>query len=312
MADIVITEFMDEAVARDLAEARDVLYDPGLVDRPDDLAAAARSCRALIVRNRTRVDAALLDLCPDLRVIGRLGVGLERIDLAACKARGVVVCPARGANAVSVAEYVIATLLIMLRGAYHATAQVIGGAWPRRELIGREAAGRALGLVGFGAIARHVAVRAQALGLRLMACDPFVHPEDPVWRELRTERVALDRLLETSDAVSLHTPLTEETRHLIDAAALAKMKRHAILINTTRGGVVDEAALVEALRAGAIGGAVLDVFAEEPLTADRGALFAGVPNLLLTPHIAGVTEDSNRWLSLLTVENVLRVLDDPA
>lgn len=178
MADIVITEFMDDEVAADLARTHDVLYDRTLVDRPDDLLREASGARALIVRNRTRVDAALLQECPRLRVVGRLGVGLERIDLAACAARGVEVCPARGANAIGVAEYVIATMLMLLRGAYGMTDRVAAGAWPREALIGGEAAGRTLGLVGFGDIARHVAVRARALGMRLVATDPFVHAED--------------------------------------------------------------------------------------------------------------------------------------
>jgi len=308
MADIVITEFMDDAVAAELAASHDVLYEKDMVDRPDDLAREASRCRALIVRNRTRVDEALLDACPNLKVVGRLGVGLERIDLKACAARGVEVCPARGANAVAVAEYVIATMLILLRGAYGATGRVIAGEWPRNALIGREAAGATLGLIGLGDIARHAATRASALGMDLVAFDPFVHEEDPVWREMRTEAVTLEGLLERSDVVSLHTPYTPQTANMIDAAALARMKNDAILINTTRGGIVDEDALIDALKNGQLGGAALDVFAEEPMTADSGARYADAPNLILTPHIAGVTTDSNRWISVLTVQNVLRVL----
>ncbi len=308
MADIVITEFMDDDVAADLAATHDVLYDKDLVDRPEDLVREAAQARALIVRNRTRVDAALLEACPNLKVIGRLGVGLERIDLAACSKRSVEVCPARGANAVSVAEYVIATMLVLLRGAYGATGRVIAGEWPRGDLIGREAAGATLGLIGFGDIARHVATRASALGMTLVAYDPFVHEEDPAWRELRVEAVPLARLLEISDVVSLHTPFTEQTANMIDAAALKRMKDDAILINTTRGGIVDEDALVAALRAGTLGGAAMDVFAQEPMSAERGALYDGVPNLILTPHIAGVSIEGNRWISVLTVQNVLSVL----
>jgi (S)-sulfolactate dehydrogenase len=309
MADIVIAEFMDEGVARELAETHDVLYDKDLVDRPADLLAAARDCRALIVRNRTRVDAALLDECPRLCVIGRLGVGLERIDLEACEARGIPVFPARGANSVAVAEYVIAGLLVLYRRAFLASHRVIAGAWPRLEMSGRDLAGKRLGLVGFGDIGRQVAKRARALDMSLMAHDPYVPAEDPAWRDLDTERSGLDRLLSGSDAISLHVPLTEETRHLIDQAAFARMKPDAVLINTTRGGVVDEAALIAALEAGGLGGAIVDVFEEEPLSAAAGAKFAEVPNLILTPHVAGVTEESNHRLSTLTVENVLRVLN---
>lgn len=153
MADIVITEFMDDAVVAELARDHDVLFDKGLVDRPDDLVREASRCRGLIVRNRTQVTAKLLDQCPDLKVVGRLGVGLENIDLAACKARGIEVCPARGANAVSVAEYVVATMLMLMRGLHRTTAPVIAGEWPRNAFMGREVAGATFGLVGFGDIA---------------------------------------------------------------------------------------------------------------------------------------------------------------
>lgn len=309
MAEIVITEFMDDAVVADLAGDRDVLYDKGLVDRPEELAREASLCRGLIVRNRTQVTAELLDQCPDLKVVGRLGVGLENIDMAACAARGVTVCPARGANAVSVAEYVIAAMLMLMRGLHRTTGPVIAGTWPRNEFMGREAAGVTFGLVGFGDIARHAAARASALGMETVAHDPFLHEEDPVWREMRARRVSLEELLAGADVVSLHVPLTGSTRNLIGAAAIAGMKDDAILINTSRGGIVDEEALVAALKDGSLGGAALDVFAGEPVTAASGARFDGVPNLVLTPHIAGVTHQANRWTSVLTVRNVVRVLD---
>ncbi len=310
MAEIVITEFMNDAVVAELARDRDIFYDKGLVDRPADLAREASRCRGLIVRNRTRVTAELLDRCPDLKVVGRLGVGLENIDLGACAARGIQVCPARGANAVSVAEYVIATMLMLMRGLHRTTAPVIAGTWPRNQFMGREAAGAVFGLVGFGDIARHAAARASALGMEIVACDPFVHEEDPVWREMRVRRASMAELLAGADVISLHVPYTDSTRNLIDAAALAAMKDDAILINSSRGGIVDEAALVAALKGGKLGGAALDVFAGEPVTAATGKRFEGLPNLILTPHIAGVTHQSNRWTGVLTVQNVLRVLDE--
>lgn len=311
MAEIVITEFMDDAVVADLAKDRDVFYDKGLVDRPADLVREASLCRGLIVRNRTQVTAELLDQCPDLKVVGRLGVGLENIDMAACAARGIQVCPARGANAVSVAEYVVATMLMLMRGVHRTTGPVIAGTWPRNEFMGREAAGATFGLVGFGDIARHAAARASALGMEIVAHDPFVHEEDPVWRDMRARRASLEELLAGADVISLHVPFTDSTRNLIDAAAIAGMKDDAILINTSRGGIVDEDALITALSGGTLGGAALDVFAGEPVTAEYGARFDGVPNLILTPHIAGVTHQSNRWTGVLTVRNVIGVLDTP-
>jgi (S)-sulfolactate dehydrogenase len=302
MADIVITEFMDEAAIRAHLANFDVLYDPQLVDQPEQLMDALRDARALIVRNRTQVRDALLAAAPRLRVVGRLGVGLDNIDGAACKARGIEVYPATGANDRSVAEYVITAALMLLRGAWLATTAVAAGEWPRQRLMGRELSGRQLGLIGYGAIARETATRARALGMTIAAYDPYLPAEHAAWAN--TRNLPLPELLATSDVVSLHVPLTPETQNLIDATALSRMKPDAILINAARGGVVDELALVEALRAGKLGGAALDVFAREPVDATYGQRFLGVPNLLLTPHIAGVTVESNARVSDLIARRV--------
>jgi (S)-sulfolactate dehydrogenase len=306
VSDIVISEFMDEAAIADAFQGRDVLYDPKLVDKPAELHAALANCRALIVRNRTQVRGALLEAAPRLKVVGRLGVGLDNIDLAACKARGIAVRPATGANDLAVAEYVITAAAMLLRRAWFATGQVAAGTWPRMDLIGCELAGKRLGLVGFGAIARLTAAKGAALGMRIAAYDPFVPAENPVWTGV--ERCTLDSLLATADVISLHTPLTPETRHMIDAKAIGTMKPSAIVVNAARGGVLDETALVEALKAGRLAGAALDVFETEPVTKASGARFQGVPNLILTPHIAGVTEESNVRVSGVTAQAVLDVL----
>jgi (S)-sulfolactate dehydrogenase len=308
MPDIVITEFMDEAAIAEHFAGRDVLYDPKLVDDPPRLQAALADARALIVRNRTQVRPALLAHAPKLRVVGRLGVGLDNIDLDACKARDIAVFPATGANDLSVAEYVITAALVLLRRAWFATDAVVAGQWPRTRLMGREMSGKRLGLVGYGAIARETATRARALGMTVAAYDPHLPAEHAAWRT--AERCSLEALLATSDVVSLHVPLTNETRNMIDAAALAKMRPDAILVNAARGGVVDEAALAAALKAGRLGGAALDVFDKEPLDATAGAVFAGVPNLILTPHIAGVTDESNVRVSGVTAAAVRRHLGD--
>lgn len=307
MADIVICEFMDESVVRAAFRNRDVLYDPKLVDNPEALGSALRDARALVVRNRTQVRGGLLAAASRLRVVGRLGVGLDNIDLDACKARGIAVHPATGANDVSVAEYVIGAMLVLLRRTWFATPQVLAGQWPRMTCIGREAAGRQIGLVGFGAIARETARRARALGMTVAAHDPYVPAGDPAWAEAR--RSELDALLAGSDVVSLHVPLTPQTRHLIDATRIARMRPGALLVNAARGGVVDEPALAAALRSGQLGGAALDVFETEPLTAAAAQVFADTPNLLLTPHIAGVTDESNVRVSEVTAAAVLRALD---
>lgn len=306
MPEIVITEFMDDDAVADLRTRHVIHYDAALVDKPDELLQLVAEARAIIVRNRTQVRGALLAAATKLECVGRLGVGLDNIDVAACEARGVAVYPATGANDLAVAEYVTATAMMLLRGAYGSTSDVAQGAWPRNRLMGRETAGKRLGLVGYGAIAREVAVRAQALGMTVYGYDPYLPPDDPRWGH--TMAMDLDPLLATSDVVSLHVPLTPETRDLINAQRLQRMKTDAILINAARGGVVNEAAVVAALKAGKLGGAALDVFDKEPLDATKGALFADCPNLILTPHIAGVTVESNVRVSRVTAEAVTRHL----
>jgi (S)-sulfolactate dehydrogenase len=307
MAKIVISEFMDERAVADLAQAYDVVYDDKLVDRPDDLRRLVAVARALIVRNRTQVCGKLLAAAPELTCVGRLGVGLDNIDVAACGARGISVYPATGTNDTSVAEYVIAAAMALLRGAYFSTSDVANGSWPRNRLVGREVSGKRLGLVGYGAIARATAVRARALGMSVAAFDPYLSADDPAWAA--AERLDLRELLVTSDVVSLHVPLSDETRNLIDRDAIASVKPGAVLINAARGGVVDEIALCDALKVGRLGGAALDVFAREPVTAESGKIFVGVPNLIVTPHIAGVTEESNVRASSLIAEKVRRHLE---
>ena len=306
MTDVVICEFMDEAIAMEVLDAFDVLYDASLVDDRAALLASLADARAIIVRNRTQVDTELLDHAPKLQAVGRLGVGLDNIDLDLCKARNVTVYPATGANDLAVAEYAISAALLLLRGVWQAGPQVIAGKWPRSTSMGREASGKRFGLIGFGSIAREVASRAKALGMKVCAYDPYLPHEDEAWSGI--DSVSLQHMAETCDVVSVHVPLTNETRNLIDADFIDGMRKGAILINTARGGVVDESALIEALCEDRLGGAALDVFESEPLDSESGAAFAGVPNLLLTPHIAGITEEATQRVSLLTAQNVIKHL----
>ena len=304
---IVISEFMDDAVVERLAAKHETLYDKDLVDRPAELAAAVANADALIVRNRTKVNRELLAAGPSLKVVGRLGVGLDNIDVAACDERGIEVIPATGANALAVAEYVIGTAMFLLRGAYASTGAVAEGEWPRPALSsGRELAGKTLGIVGFGGIGRLTGRLGRALGMRVIGFDAQVAPYARLWSDEATAAYGLDALLAEADVVTLHVPLTDATRHLIDAARLTQMKPGAILINTARGGVVDEAAVAEALRSRRLGGAALDVFEQEPLPA--GSPLTGCPNLLLTPHVAGVTTESNTRVSALIADNVAAAL----
>lgn len=300
---ILITEFMDETQVARLSGEHPTRYAPDLADRQQDIPALMSGIRALIVRNRTQVTGALLEQAPDLKVVGRLGVGLDNIDLAACADRGIEVIPATGANTLSVAEYVATNALVLLRGAYLSNDRMLAGEWPRSDLSGRETAGRVLGLIGFGAIAQETARLGRAMGMRICAYDPHLPEDHSAWSH--AERLDLEGVLSNADAVSLHVPLTSETRHMLNKSMLALMKSDAVLINAARGGVVDEAALVAHMKSGHIAGAALDVFETEPLTKESAAIFEGVQNLILTPHIAGVTEDSNVRVSEMIASEVL-------
>ena len=305
---IVICEFMDDAAVASLAARFDTTYDATLVDRPAELGALLANAAAIIVRNRTQVDAKLLAAAPLLKVVGRLGVGLDNIDQPACAARGIEVIPATGANALAVAEYVIGTAMVLLRGVYFGTGTVAAGKWPRAALSdGCEMAGKTMGIVGFGGIGRLTGRLARALGMNTIGFDAQLAADAAVWSEEQTRpQPSLDALVAAADVVTLHVPLTPQTRNLVDAARLARFKPSAVLINTARGGVVDEAALAVALRAGKLGGAALDVFDHEPLPA--GSTLADCPNLILTPHVAGVTRESNVRVSTLIADKVAAAL----
>ena len=300
---ILITEFMDEAAVASLSARFDTTYEVSLVDRSEELRTKLIDIDALIVRNRTQVNAQLLAAAPKLKVVGRLGVGLDNIDLPACKARNVEVIPATGANALAVAEYVVATAMMLLRGVYSSSTSVAAGQWPRGPLSnGREIGGKTLGIVGFGGIGQLTARLAHGLGMHVVATDPMIGAAAPVWIETGVSWCTLDALLAESDVISLHIPLTPDTRNLIDAARLTMMKADAVLINSARGGIIDETALASALRAKRLGGAALDVFEDEPLKADSA--FVNCPNLILTPHIAGVTTESNTRVSSMIAERI--------
>jgi len=304
---IVISEFMDEPAVDCLRRIAQVDYRPDLVDQQEALYEAVSAANALIVRNRTQVNAQLLAHAPHLKVVGRLGVGLDNIDMDLCASKDITVYPATGANAQAVAEYVIASTFVLLRGAYLASDQVTAGQWPRAQLgNGLEVAGRTLGLVGFGGIGRLTARLASALGMNIAAYDPMIKSDSTVWAETGAMQMSLEELLQHADVVSMHTPLTKETRHLIDARRIALMKTESILINTSRGGIVDELALVAALQAGKLRGAALDVFEDEPVK--TGNTLPDMPNLILTPHIAGLTQEANERVSGVIAEKVMGYL----
>ena len=307
MARIVVSEPMDERAVARLEAAHDVLYDAHLVDDAPRLLAEAAAADAIVVRNRTQVRGALVEALSRCRVVGRLGVGLDNIDVAACEAKGMTVIPATGANALAVAEYVVGTAMVLLRGVYQSSSAVASGKWPRAALSsGRETAGKTLGLVGFGSIGQLTAKLARSLGMEVIAYDAMLGAGHPAYAAAGVRAAGLDEVVRTADVVSLHVPLVDSTRGLFSAARIASMKRGAVLVNTARGGIVDEVALARALKEGRLGGAAIDVFGAEPLPASPH--FEGCPNLILTPHVAGVTAEANERVSFLIADKVLEAL----
>ena len=306
MSEVVIAEFMDGDGVDLLARRFDTLYDPDLgTDRPRLLDALGQA-RGLVVRNLTRVDREVLAAAPELRVVGRLGVGLDNIDVAACREREVAVRPATGANALAVAEHVIGALFSLSRPALRATERVLDGEWPRTELVGRELAGKRLGLVGLGSTARRVAALAGALGMAVAGYDPVAAAPDGV------ESVDVDHLFRVSDAVSIHVPLLPETRGLVGDRLLGLLPAGALLVDTSRGGVVDHPAVARALVDGRLGGAALDVFPEEPPGPEELALLRTAPHLILTPHVAGITEESGARIGGMIATAVIEELEGTA
>ena len=304
---VVITEFIDRAGVELLrAAGAHVVAEEKLWQQPERLQGLIRGADALIVRNQTQVDRALLSAAAALRVVGRLGVGLDNIDLEACRERGIPVVFARGVNAPAVAEYVVAAMFSLVRPLLSACEAVRRGEWPRQRFTGRELGGKTLGLVGFGAVGQEVARRAQALGMVVQAYDPVIEPGSPRLAELGVRCAPFEEILATSDFVSLHVPLTPATRGMIGPAELQRMKPGAYLINTARGEIIDERALLAALRAGQLAGAALDVRASEPPPV--GDELAALPNVVSTPHIAGLTVESQEQIAVRVAEDVLNVL----
>jgi (S)-sulfolactate dehydrogenase len=299
---IVVSEFMDQAAVDWLSERYTVHYQPDLHEQRSKLIDLLTDADGLIVRNRTQVDGDLLQRQVRLKAVGRLGVGLENIDLDTCRSLRIEVIPAIGANAAAVAEYVMCCAMQLLRPAYFSSTEVASGAWPRDRLAtGREIGGKVLGIVGLGSVGRITAALAQALGMHVIAYDPTLDATNQAWDTVRRLE-DLDDVFRDADIVSLHVPLTASTKNLVDARRLGLMRQHGVLINVARGGVVDEAALARALSSGQLGGAALDVYAAEPLPPN--SVLAGVPNLILTPHIAGVTAESNVRVSFFIAQQI--------
>jgi len=306
MKKILITEFMDGGAVKLLSQSFNVVYAPDMGLSRSDLIYELGNTDALIVRNQTQVDSALLANAHHVVAVGRLGVGLDNIDVNYCKGRGIKVVPAVGANAAAVAEYVVSMSMILMRGFLFSSQSVIDGLWPRANLVsGSEAAGKTLAIVGLGSVGQSVSNLAKAMNMNVIALDPSKKSDHPAWRNVG-RCVDLDELLSQADVLTLHIPLTQKNINFIDERELSIMKKTAILINTARGGLVNDLAMINALQLGHLAAAAVDVFTQEPLPSK--SVFANCPNLFLTPHISSVTQQSNVRVSALIADRITQYL----
>ena len=295
---VLVSDKLSPAAVR-IFEDRGILVDmkPGL-DK-DELAAIVDGYDGLAIRSATKVTVKLLEKATRLKVVGRAGIGVDNVDVPAATARGVIVMNTPFGNSITTAEHAIALMFALARQIPEADTSTRAGKWEKNRFMGVEITGKVLGVVGCGNIGSIVASRGIGLRMRVIAFDPFLSPERAL--ELGVEKVEFDELLRRADFVTLHTPLTEKTRNILDAAALARTKKGVRIINCARGGLVDEAALVEALKSGQVAGAAFDVFVEEPATANP--LFS-LPNVVCTPHLGASTTEAQENVALQVAEQM--------
>ncbi|MBC7986172.1 MAG: phosphoglycerate dehydrogenase [Sphingomonadaceae bacterium] len=295
---VLISDQLDPAAAEILrARGCEVDEKPGL--SPGDLAAIIADYDGLAVRSATKVTAKLLEAAPRLKVVGRAGIGVDNIDVAAASARGIVVMNTPFGNSITTAEHAIALMFALARQLPEADASTQAGKWEKNRFMGVELTSKTLGLIGCGNIGAIVADRALGLRMRVIAHDPFLTEERAI--ELGVRKVSLDELLGLADFITLHTPLTDATRNILSREALAKTKSGVRIINCARGGLIDEAALKDGLESGHVAGAALDVFAEEPATASP--LF-GVAGLISTPHLGASTSEAQVNVAIQVAEQI--------
>lgn len=306
MPDILISESVQGAAVDELCSRFEVLCLPELWKTPALLEEKIQGARALIVRNQTKVTAALMGAAPDLLVVGRAGVGLDNVDVKYAREAGIVITSTPDQNAISVAELVIGFMVSLARFIPRADQDTKLGRWNRKKFVGTELYGKTFGIIGAGKIGFLAARRAMAFGMRVLAYDPFLSQDNILLSDLGAELVELDDLLSRSDVVSCHLPATPQTAHMLNGDCFSKMKPGALFINTSRGTVVSEPDLLEALKSGIVGGAALDVRSTEPPAAGE---LETLPNVILTPHIAAFTEEAQDRVTRAICEDVVRVLD---
>lgn len=304
MRDVTVVEDVWGEPFDDLATRWSVVREPDAWSDAERLRQVAAGSTAIVVRNRTPVTRSLFAAAPGLRLVARAGVGLDNIDVSAADEHGVVVCAALGANAVSVAEHAIGLALAVARRLTHLDGEVRQGAWTRAP--GRELAGGTWGLLSAGATARATATLAQGLGMRVIAYDPFLEPDDGQLRRAGISLCSLEATVAQADVLSVHLPATETTRHLVDSRLLALMKPDAILVNVGRGETVDEEALADCLESGHLHGAGLDVRDHEPPPPD--SRLHRLPNVVLSPHVAGITAQAQHRIAALLCSEIDTVL----
>src|SRR5918998_1826457 len=277
----------------------DVDFQPDLGKDKDKLAAVIGDYDGLAIRSATKVTAKILERATNLKVIGRAGIGVDNVDIPAATARGIVVMNTPFGNSITTAEHAIALMFALARELPAADASTQAGKWEKNRFMGVELTSKTLGLIGAGNIGSIVAGRAFGLRMKVIAYDPFLTAERAM--DLGVEKVELDELLARADFITLHTPLTEKTKNIIDAGAMARMKKGVRIINCARGGLVDEAALRKALDSGQVAGAAFDVFTEEP--AKNNPLF-NHPNVVCTPHLGAATAEAQENVALQVAEQM--------
>ena len=295
---VLISDKMDPQAAA-IFKARGIQVDEITGKTPDELAAMIGDYDGLAIRSSTKVTTKILDAAPNLKVVGRAGIGVDNIDIPAATARGVVVMNTPFGNSITTAEHAIALMFALARQLPEADLSTQAGKWEKNRFMGVEVTGKTLGLIGAGNIGSIVASRALGLRMKVVAYDPFLTPERAV--EMGVEKVELNALLARADFITLHTPLTDQTRNILSRENIAKTKKGVRIVNCARGGLVDEAALKDALDSGQVGGAALDVFENEP--ANASPLF-GTPNFISTPHLGASTSEAQVNVAIQVAEQM--------
>ena len=295
MINILITEFIDLKALKILSKDFNVIYKKDIWENSDYLKKEINKFEGIIVRNKTNLNQSILEKAENLKYIGRLGVGLDNIDTEYCKKNNIFVQPATGMNADSVAEYVISSSLSLLKKTKLINAKTQSGQWPRTSIATNELKGKILGLIGFGDIAKKVLKLINAFEVTTISFDPFITSQE--MEEHNVKKVTFENILSLADIISIHVPLNNETKYLFDKKTFQKMNNKPIIINSSRGGIINETDILEAYKNNYISGFALDVYEHEPVNKIFLKNITNDMNCILSPHIAGVTEESNTRVS---------------